>query len=69
MWHGHFNTAQGIMRHFAIQGTSPKYSHDRFRNQLYQMIPMDEEPVEINREFAQELARKGITAEISVVND
>jgi hypothetical protein len=30
---------------------------------------MDEEPVEINREFAQELARKGIRAEISVVND
>jgi quercetin dioxygenase-like cupin family protein len=69
MWHGHFNTGQGIMRHFAIRGTSPKYSHDRFRNPLYQMIPMDEEPGEINREFAQELARKGIKAEISVVND
>jgi hypothetical protein len=30
---------------------------------------MEEEPPEIHREFARELARKGIKAEISVVED
>jgi hypothetical protein len=69
MWHGHFNTGQEIMRHFAVRGTSPKYVHDRFRNAMHQMIPLQEEPPEIHREFVQELARKGIKAEISVVED
>jgi hypothetical protein len=50
MWHGHFNTGRGAMRHFAMRGDSPKYSHDRFRNPLWTMIPMDHEPPEIQRE-------------------
>jgi hypothetical protein len=69
MWHGHFNTGHETMRHFAIRGSSPKYSHDRFRNPLHQMIPMDEEPLEIHREYVRELAGKGIKAEVSVVEE
>ena len=40
MWHGHFNTGTESMRHFAMRGDSPKYSHDRFRNPSWTMIPM-----------------------------
>ena len=69
MWHGHFNTGRGSMRHFAVRGDSPKYSHDRFRNPLWTMIPMDEEPPEIHREYLQDLARKGVKADVSVVED
>ena len=69
MWHGHFNTGKGTMRHFAMRGDSPKYSHDRFRNPLWTMIPMDEEPAEIHREYLQELERKGVEATVSVVED
>ena len=52
-----------------MRGESPRYSHDRFRNPLWTMIPMDEEPAEIHREFVAELARKGVKAEVSVVED
>jgi quercetin dioxygenase-like cupin family protein len=69
MWHGHFNTGKGTMRHFAIRGDSPKYSHDRFRNPLWTMIPMDEEPPEIHREYVQILGEKGVKAAVSVVED
>jgi hypothetical protein len=33
------------------------------------MIPMDEEPPEIHRDYVQELARKGVEAAVSVVED
>jgi hypothetical protein len=68
-WHGHFNTGRGAMRHFAIRGESPKYSHDRFLNPLWQMIPMDQEAREIRRDYLAELARNGVEAEVSVVKD
>jgi hypothetical protein len=69
MWHGHFNTGKDPMRHFAVRGESPRYSHDRFRNPLWTMIPMDEEPPEIQKGYLEELRRKGVKAEISVVED
>jgi quercetin dioxygenase-like cupin family protein len=69
MWHGHFNTGKGTMRHFAIRGDSPKYSHDRFRNPLWTMIPMNEEPAEIHREYVEILAKNGVQAAVSVVED
>ncbi len=69
MWHGHFNTGHGTMRHFAIRGESPKYSHDRFRNPSWQMIPMNEEPPGIHDEYLQELGRKGVKTEASVVQE
>ena len=69
MWHGHFNTGKGTMRHFAVRGDSPKYSHDRFRNPLWTMIPMEDEPPEIHREYVQILREKGVQAAVSVVED
>jgi quercetin dioxygenase-like cupin family protein len=69
MWHGHFNTGKGTMRHFAVRGDSPKYSHDRFRNPLWTMIPLEEEPPEIHREFVETLKRKGVETAASVVDD
>jgi hypothetical protein len=69
MWHGHFNTGKESMRQFAIRGESPKYCHDRFRNPLWTMIPMEEEPPEIHRQYLDELARKGVKAEVSIVED
>jgi hypothetical protein len=69
MWHGHFNTGKTTMRHFAIRGDSPRYSHDRFRNPLWTMIPMTEEPTEIHRDYVRELSGKGVQAEVSVVED
>jgi len=33
------------------------------------MIPMEEEPPEIQHEYVQELARKGVEAAVSVVED
>jgi hypothetical protein len=69
MWHGHFNTGKGTMRHFAMRGDSPKYSHDRFRNPLWTMIPIEEEPPEIHREYVKILAENGVKAEVSVVED
>jgi hypothetical protein len=55
MWHGHFNTGKGTMRHFAMRGDSPKYSHDRFRNPLWSMIPTADEPSEIQHEYVEVL--------------
>jgi hypothetical protein len=69
MWHGHFNTAGGAMRHFAMRGDSPKYSHDRFRNPLWTMIPMNEEPPEIQSEYVRILRAKGVEAAVQVVED
>jgi quercetin dioxygenase-like cupin family protein len=69
MWHGHFNTGKSTMRHFAMRGDSPKYSHDRFRNPLWTMIPMADEPPEIHREYVQILREKGVQAAVSVVED
>lgn len=69
MFHGHLNTGSTTMRHFAIRGLSPKYTQDRYRNPLYQMIPLEEEPPEIHREYVRELAGKGIIAQISVVQE
>jgi hypothetical protein len=69
MWHGHFNTGNSTMRHFAMRGDSPKYSHDRFRNPLWTMIPMADEPPEIHREYVQILREKGVQAAVSVVED
>jgi hypothetical protein len=57
------------MRHFAVRGDSPKYSHDRFRNPLWTMIPMEEEEPEIQKEYLQVLADKGVNAAVSVVED
>ena len=69
MYHGHFNTGHGVLRHFAMRGRSPKYSQDRFRTKLHEMIPFDEEPPEIHRMFFEELKRKGVKSEISVVEE
>ena len=69
MWHGHFNTGNGTMRHFAMRGDSPKYSHDRFRNPLWTMIPMGEEPPEIHREYLRRLEQNGVKTAVSVVED
>ena len=69
MWHGHFNAGKGTMRHFAMRGDSPKYSHDRFRNPLWTMIPMEDEVPEIQKEYVQILKEKGIQAAVSVVED
>jgi hypothetical protein len=69
MWHGHFNTGSGSMRHFAMRGDSPKYSHDRFRNPLWTMIPLEEEAPEIHQEFIQILRNNGVDATASVVED
>jgi len=69
MWHGHFNTGTGTMRHFAMRGDSPKYSHDRFRNPSWTMIPMSDEEPEIQREYVDILKRKGVEAAVQVVED
>jgi hypothetical protein len=69
MYHGHFNTGHGVLRHFAMRGRSPKYSQDRFRTKLHEMIPFDEEPPEIHQMFLAELKRKGVKSEISVVEE
>jgi hypothetical protein len=69
MWHGHFNTAGGNMRHLAMRGDSPKYSHDRFRNPLWTMIPMKDEDPAIQREYAEILKKKGVEAAVQVVED
>jgi hypothetical protein len=69
MYHGHFNTGHGTMRHFAMRGRSPKYSQDRFRTKLHEMIPFDEEPREIHPMYLEELGRKGVKSEVSVVEE
>ena len=52
---------------FAIRGDSPKYSHDRFRNPLWTMIPMEDEEPAIQREYVELLERKGVEAAVQVV--
>jgi hypothetical protein len=69
MYHGHFNTGHGVLRHFAMRGRSPKFSQDRFRTKLHEMIPFEEEPPEIHRMFLAELKQKGVKSEISVVEE
>lgn len=70
MFHGHFNTGREAMRHFAVRGASPKYTLlDRFRNPLYRMIPLKEEPPDIQRDFLKELERKGIRAKTSIIKE
>jgi hypothetical protein len=69
MWHGHFNTGKGNMRHFAMRGDSPKYSHDRFRNPAWTMIPMADEDPAIQREYVEILKRNGVEAAVQVVED
>ncbi|MBI4523058.1 MAG: ethanolamine ammonia lyase-activating protein [Deltaproteobacteria bacterium] len=69
MYHGHFNTGHTTMRHFAMRGRSPKYSQDRYRTSLHDMIPFDEEPPDIHPEYLRELAKNGVATEISVVEE
>jgi quercetin dioxygenase-like cupin family protein len=69
MWHGHFNTGKGNMRHFAMRGDSPKYSHDRFRNPAWTMIPMADEDAAIQREYVEILKKNGVEAAVQVVED
>jgi hypothetical protein len=69
MYHGHFNTGRSTLRHFAMRGRSPKYSQDRFRTKLHEMIPFDEEPAEVHPMFLEELKRKGVKSEISLVEE
>ena len=69
MYHGHFNTGPTPMRHFAMRGRSPRHSFDRYRPRLYDMLPFDEEPPEVHREYLAELARNGIKEAVSVVQD
>ncbi len=63
MYHGHFNTGHGTLRHFAMRGRSPKFSQDRFRTKLHEMIPFDEEPADVHPMFLEELKRKGVKIE------
>ena len=60
MYHGHFNTGHGTLRHFAMRGRSPKFSQDRFRTKLHEMIPFDEEPADVHPMYLAELKRKGV---------
>ncbi len=70
MFHGHFNTGPGPMRHFAVRGASPKYTLlDRYPNPLYQMISPEEEPPEIHKAYLEELARKGVETEPLIVKE
>jgi hypothetical protein len=69
MYHGHFNTGHIPMRHFAMRGRSPKYSQDRYRTKLHEMIPFVEEPPDIHPEFLRELEKNGVKTEISVVEE
>ena len=69
MYHGHFNTGHTTLRHFAMRGRSPKFSQDRFRTKLHEMIPLDEEPPEIHPMYLAELKRNGVKSEISVVEE
>jgi len=69
MYHGHFNTGHGTLRHFAMRGRSPKFSQDRFRTKLHEMIPFDEEPADVHPMFLEELKRKGVKSKISVVEE
>jgi hypothetical protein len=52
-----------------MRGRSPKYSQDRFRTKLHEMIPLEEEPPEIHPMFLAELKSKGVKSEISLVEE
>ena len=52
-----------------MRGRSPKFSQDRFRTKLHEMIPFDEEPPEVHPMYLDELKRKGVKSEISVVEE
>jgi hypothetical protein len=52
-----------------MRGRSPKFSQDRYRTKLHEMIPFDEEPPEIHRDFLEELKRKGVKSAVSVVEE
>lgn len=69
MYHGHFNTGNTTLRHFAMRGRSPKYSQDRYRTRLHDMIPLDEEPPDIHPMYLEALKRKEVKADISVVEE
>jgi quercetin dioxygenase-like cupin family protein len=69
MYHGHFNTGHTTLRHFAMRGRSPKYSQDRYRTKLHEMIPFDEEPPDIHPLYLEELRRNGVKTDISVVEE
>jgi len=69
MYHGHFNTGRTTMRHFAMRGASPKHSQDRYRTKLHDMLPFDEEPPQLHQEYLRELAKNGVQAKISVVEE
>lgn len=70
MYHGHFNTGASPMRHFAMRGNSPKHGRgSRFIPQLYDMIPLEEEPPEVHREYLEELTKKGIKANVTIVQE
>jgi mannose-6-phosphate isomerase-like protein (cupin superfamily) len=69
MYHGHFNTGHETMRHFAMRGRSPKYSQDKYRPILHDMIPFEDEPPEVHPEYLAELKKNGITEAVSVVKE
>ena len=69
MYHGHFNTGHSTLRHFAMRGRSPKYSQDRYRTKLHEMIPFDEEPPDIHPMYLEELRKKGVKSAVSLVEE
>jgi quercetin dioxygenase-like cupin family protein len=69
MYHGHFNTGHTTLRHFAMRGRSPKYSQDRYRTKLHEMIPFEEEPPDIHPMYLAELKRKGVKSAASVIEE
>ena len=64
MYHAHFNTGQTTMRHFAMRGSSPKYSQDRYRTKLHDMLPFNEEPPDIHPEYLRDLAKNGVPGKV-----
>jgi quercetin dioxygenase-like cupin family protein len=69
MYHGHFNTGHTTLRHFAMRGRSPKFSQDRYRTKLHEMIPFEEEPPDIHPMYLEELKKRGVKSEISLVEE
>ena len=64
MYHGHFNTGTGYaapLRRCA--GEAQSSARTGTRTKLHEMIPFDEEPPEIHREFVEELKRNGVSRE------
>ncbi len=69
MYHAHFNCGHSTMRHFAMRGRSPQFNQDRYRTSLHNMLPLDQEPPGIHKEYLEELSEKGIKGEVSVVKE